>query len=935
MIRFLQSQLRFRRGRAMTLGVGILVAAVSFTLLTAAATTSELQLRGTVDENFRAAYDILVRPTGSFTGLESERGLVRANYLSGIFGGITAEQYATVAALDGIDIAAPIANIGYILPPATIPIVMNSLLDEGAVQLYRFRLEWVTNRGLSRYPGGEGYVYYTSANPFVALDGGRPAPPGLGEPHEIVPGEPQPLPVCTPFVYDHFGEPRQAQQSPYDRSGPSLNCFSSQSPEVVHGLPPGAVGALTQLRPPILLAAIDPEEERRLLAIDDAVVDGRYLRDDEPPFLAALDGRSLQAQMAPVLVSTRTFVDEELEVSVERLDVPSGTDVPRTLADENEALSFLPGLSGRVVDRQVIRPGPVYGDLLDKLAGPPTFFNVVVAYWTGANPTYRRHPGGPLAPVPVRNPDDVWQMPLTPGSFGSAPPGNEDVQFRRLTVHGGSVGAAASPTGGEILDSAGIQVVGRFDPHLLPGFSPLSEVPLETYYPPVARPADEAADQALEGRTLLPTMNLGDYLAQPPLMLTTLEAAGVFNDPDVYGDAERSAPISVIRVRVAGVTGPDPVSRERIRRVAEEIVERTGLPVDVTAGSSPTPITIELPAGEYGRPSLTLEEGWVRKGVSVAVLTGIDRKSAALFALVLLVCGLFLANGALASVRSRRVEIGVLRGLGWSRGAVFRAVLGELVLVGVVAGTVGMALAAGLVEAFRLKMPFQRTLLVGPVAVALTLFAGLWPAVLAARARPVDALRPAVSPPRSARPVRSLAGMAVRNLRRLPARTLLGTTGLAVGVACLVVMLGINLAFDGLLVGTLLGGALAVQVRPVDYASVALAIGLGGLSVADVLYLNLRERTGELVTLRTSGWRNAHLTRLGALEALGLGTLGSLAGVAVGLTVAVLIGGGLTPRLGLLAAAAAAGGIVVALAASLVPLRALSRLIAPTALAED
>jgi hypothetical protein len=45
----------------------------------------------------------------------------------------------------------------------------------------------------------------------------------------------------------------------------------------------------------------------------------------------------------------------------------------------------------------------------------------------------------------------------------------------------------------------------------------------------------------------------------------------------------------------------------------------------------------------------------------------VDTKSAVLFVLVLVVCGIFLAQSTLASVRSRRTEIATLRCLGWAR----------------------------------------------------------------------------------------------------------------------------------------------------------------------------------------------------------------------------------------------------------------------------
>jgi putative ABC transport system permease protein len=99
--RFLLSQLRYRKSRVAVLGVGILVAAVSFTLLTSTAQTSELRVTGAVKSNFRTEYDVLVRPAHSFTALEKARGLVRENYLGGIFGGITMDEYRKIGRIPG------------------------------------------------------------------------------------------------------------------------------------------------------------------------------------------------------------------------------------------------------------------------------------------------------------------------------------------------------------------------------------------------------------------------------------------------------------------------------------------------------------------------------------------------------------------------------------------------------------------------------------------------------------------------------------------------------------------------------------------------------------------------------------------------------------------------------------------------------------------
>src|ERR671924_346327 len=104
------SELRFRGGRSLALAAGIVVAAVTFTLLTAQTRASALHVRGTIAGSYRTAYDILVRPSGTRTALERRRGLVRANYLSGIVGGFSFAQYRTVQRIRGVAVAATVSS---------------------------------------------------------------------------------------------------------------------------------------------------------------------------------------------------------------------------------------------------------------------------------------------------------------------------------------------------------------------------------------------------------------------------------------------------------------------------------------------------------------------------------------------------------------------------------------------------------------------------------------------------------------------------------------------------------------------------------------------------------------------------------------------------------------------------------------------------------
>jgi putative ABC transport system permease protein len=941
--RLLFGQLRYRPGRAAALGLAILVAAASFTLLTASARTSELHVRGTLTKNFRGAYDILVRPRGSFTPLEQEQGLVRDNYLSGIYGGITRKQYATVKRIPGVEVAAPIANIGTVLPSGVVTLSLNRFLTGARDQLIRVHFSSRAQRGLSEYPGGDVYVYYTHRQFFLWPTSTPSASVVVADP-----GRPQPLPICN-----GFGLSRPTEIAPFAAvNSRYLNCYTTHVSPGLRAidrtfglnLAPRNVTVRFAFFFPISLAAIDPLEESKLVHLDHAIVSGSYLKESTRP------SQGKHQLAVPVIASSRNFLDEQLVATVQRLRIPASSDVPALLAAGAcsvprvpcEPTNIVPGPPGdakQTAYRFVssLQPGPVIGlrvfSAADAYRGGRRSIGSA-AYWTGAPVRYRRLGPSELQAVPVKNGDETWINDFSGDtSYYDQPTDNLDVQFRPLVER-----RASNLFVNGVLAAPSLHTIGTFDPRRLPGFSALSHVPLETYYPPSLQPADAASKAALQGKTLLPSGNVGDYVSQPPLLLTNLAGLQPFLDDSRFGNLsprQQRAPISVIRVRVAGVKGPDRLSQTRIKTVAQLIHERTGLAVDVTAGSSPTPITVALPAGRFGRPALKLTEGWVKKGVAVAYLRALDRKDLALFALILVVCAFFLGNGAFASVRARRSELGTLLTLGWSRGEIFRMVIAELALVGAIAGTIGTGLAAALVAGFSLHIPLLHVLLVLPIAVVLALAAGAVPAWQAARGKPLDAILPPVSGTGHGRRVRGTTDMAFANLRRLPGRTLVGAAGLVLGVAALTLLVGIEHAFSGTLVSTVLGNAVSVQVRGADFVALGLTLGLSALCAADVLYLNLRERQAELTTLETLGWSRREVRRLIGLEALLLAVSSSLAGATLGVVVGITVLGVGFGALLIGAAAAAGAALLATLVASLLPLLRLRRLSPPVVLAAE
>jgi putative ABC transport system permease protein len=743
-IRIIVSQLRRRAWRATALLVGVLVATSGFVVLTSSTEASRLIVQGTVDENARSAYDILVRPRGARTALEDRRGLVRSNFLAGLYGGITANQWHRIAALEGVDVAAPIAMLGYVTTHVgVIEVDVTRAVDPTLeTQLIRVRFVWRAERGLTNAPDPEPSLVYVTkrrvlvpaelptADEDVLYPDGVRRPQGVCGEASLDPYEVQPdgsvLPLC-------LGASRIDA-----RALPRVATLTPRGTFIVDGTEQQRLRAGMHAPISMLAAAIDPPSEARLVGLDRAISRGRYLSPNEA---------MLQPSVAPVLLASEPYVDERADAVAERIATSglAGADdrgVARLAATARSEVR-LP-VEGRAVEDlyRVAMAGvtasgdaPIAASFVKPLrAGPPV---------------YDESPDGTLHPREAADP--AASALLSSGALTPMPLLATDIAQRSTEIR-----LVASP-GGIVIG----QPIGVFDRARIQTGNELT-TPLETYTQTSATGADERSRGLLAGQPLFPTSNVGGYLATSPtvlLALSTLWNAG--------GDVNA---ISAVRVRVAEVTGFDAISRERVRVVAESIAATTGLDVEVMLGASRVPQRIDLGPGRYGRPRLALDELWSKKGVAAAIVRAVDRKSVVLFGLILAVCMLFLSNAVAAALRERRRELAILVCLGWSRRRLAGLFFGELAMIGGLAGVLSAALAPLLGAAIDVRMSVGRAVLAVPVALGTCLLAAALPALTVSGVRPAAALSRSVSPPgrmgRGRR--RRLLGLALANLRRTP-----------------------------------------------------------------------------------------------------------------------------------------------------------------------
>jgi putative ABC transport system permease protein len=972
---FAVAQLRARRGRAVALGAGILVAAVSFGLLSSETASSKLRVTATVQHNFRSAYDILVRPRDAQTAFEREHHVVDDGFQSGLFGGITMKQFEAIKAMRGVSLAAPVANVGYVLVTEAFFVPFPKTVSRASQEVLRVDTTWNVHHGLEHVPGDPFYLYYTNGRLSFKTD-------NYQDGTRSVPGLPRPVDVCMGYYDGQVASTvhtvtiggRKVEQvnlagaikDPYAASLDGNYACSARhvtASKIVRETVGNAhsyqglvrYGAEVIFEIPVLIAGVDPDAENQLVGLKSAVTSGKYFSEQDGLSVPLPSGEGPRARFYPVIASDRTYFDEAADLTVQRLHLPSGARLDGLLS-QPRAYDVLRRAGGSTLGRATVSPSTGWQDSLGTFN--KTFGSLSTILWRVAPTQDTITRGGVLIPRTVRDDPHVWVTGATGSVFPGhsfAPPGGNDTWYRSITGHdqsgndhlldGHETDVAPKPT-----------LIGTFDPNKLAGFSPLSRVPLQTFYPPTVTAANAAAHRRLGSSPLGPTMDLAGYLSQPPLLLTTIKGAIAIENGDgesfdqsesmgpgrpretfhvdAYAGLSPKAPISTVQVRVRGASGPNQLSLDRIKLVAEDIERSTGLTVNITAGSSPTPETIRLAAGKFGEPALLVHQGWVKEDVDSGIINALSSEDLELSLLVLVVCGLFVASATAASVRQRRREIAILSTLGWKAQSIFALVLGEAAVVGVIAGLLGCALSVGLAVAGSLQIPAVRLVLVVPVTVLLAVMAAAWPAWRAAHVPPMEALRDPVIPGRRSRRVRSLTGMALANILRVPGRSLVALITLVFGVGALALIIGITLAFRGGVAGTLLGQVVSVNVRGVDVICSVLVVFVGAAAVTDVMVVSLRERAAELATLRAFGWSERSIVQLAAREGLALGVVGSLLGAGAGIIAVAALGAGIGSVL-VAAGTAVLGGVAVTTGALLVPLARLGRATPITALAGE
>lgn len=621
----------------------------------------------------------------------------------------------------------------------------------------------------------------------------------------------------------------------------------------------------------VMVAGIDPTAESELVGIKEATLSSENSRffTNEDVTKEMNEGLGIQI---PVIISNKDYVDAKMTYTIERLDFPfKSSEQTKTMEEikKNGGQEFLEKQKGKPIENYIYTTKDVHKKLINNILNPnqESSIGLEESTWMAFKPS-------PIDYQPVTSPfGKRW-----PYSYQVKPyevPEDSLLAVRSMYRQVNMFGESSQDW-----PMLNFNYIGVFDPQKLSlSKDPLTELPMETYFPAKAQWVVDAKNQPVNPPTdMKPLNNPYGFLTKPPLILTTIEAAA-----KVLG----KEPISAIRVNVTGVDSLNEESEAKLQAVAKEIEDKTGLITDVTLGSSPQLALTHLPGLEGGKALGWVQQPWIKLGSSISIFQESKLGMSGVIASVILVAIVYVFASNIIMLFARKKEFAVLLSLGWRPSQLSKLLFLESTILGILVALISWLILGTFLVSGSIDTSPPRVFLIGVSGIAIYWSGSLVPIWLIKRIKPYESMRSGEVSHRTNRIVRaeSVLGMSMNNLFTQWQRSLLSIIAIAVPTSLFIFFLFVTFRLKGVLYATWLGEFVALEVGVMHYVAMGVALLIAVLTTTEIMWQNVAERQSHIAVLKATGWQNTGIRLLVLLEGVMSGLLAGILGLVIALII--------------------------------------------------
>ncbi|MBP3041190.1 ABC transporter permease [Bacillaceae bacterium Marseille-Q3522] len=625
MISLIWKEITRRKGTALLFITALTIILAMISLSTTALQQSQTQVETDITYYARGSYDLLVRPQGTEHELEKTDGIVPENYLSFGQGGISRSQWETIKNRPDIEIAAPVASLGYFTG------IKSNVGFVPPEQATRYQMEYVTSDGVHNYP--------------------------IDKPYSCVL-----LEATGNSIYEGEFEPLSDNAELLDYCSDRIARF---------------------LMPPTfhLLVAVDPEAEQALTGIDFTKIN-----EDSPATgwgTTAVTDNQEDIPIVPLIQRKDSGVSLFVDAKIDKLNInKEQTQVYRDRLglvpydsqgeprqkntfyhsfESNEYKSLVnelfnyPETSSKSIHVNIgssLNPfnnteGVLISDIEEKVIDTGKYNDGIFFQDIDLRYMAKHYFAGD---VKYERNNDHFTIKKVADENG--------VPIYRNIIEKGLTQEEATELGTKVpfmLDPVGEFDAGSYE-------EKLASSPLGIYRLAPVSYIGDGEDDAVEMKA---TVTPGSFVSDAATGVTNIKSAEL-----IKGET----PIDAIRVKVAGITGYTPEAAEKINHIASEI-EEMGLNVTVIAGASPQKLDVEVEGVGLVR------ESWTTLGAAGTIISEWNVTTIVLAISFLFVTAAYILNRVRFWQVNKAGDFLLFQQLGWERkhtNRLFRSEIGVL-----------------------------------------------------------------------------------------------------------------------------------------------------------------------------------------------------------------------------------------------------------------